>query len=60
MTGPGKFNGPDLSKEFHAYKLEWTENFIKTYIDNKLVLNFQHDKNMWEKGGYEGPNSWAG
>jgi beta-glucanase (GH16 family) len=40
MTGPGKFNGPDLSEEFHAYKLEWTENYIKTYIDNKLVLNF--------------------
>ena len=40
MSGPGQFSGPDLSEDFHTYKLEWTEQFIKTYIDGNLVLIF--------------------
>ena len=39
MSGPGQFSGPDLSEDFHTYKLEWTEQFIKTYIDGNLVLS---------------------
>lgn len=29
--------------EFHIYKLEWTEDYIRTYVDDKLLLNFPND-----------------
>lgn len=29
--------------EFHLYKLEWTEDYIRTYVDDKLLLNFPND-----------------
>lgn len=29
--------------EFHIYALEWTEDFIKTYVDGKLLLEFYND-----------------
>lgn len=29
--------------EFHVYRLEWTENYIRTYVDGKLLLNFEND-----------------
>ena len=37
--------------EFHVYALEWTENYIKTYVDGVLLLEFKNDKagndNTW-------------
>jgi beta-glucanase (GH16 family) len=37
--------------EFHVYALEWTEDFIKTYVDGKLFFTFTNDKkgdtNTW-------------
>ncbi len=30
--------------EFHVYAMEWTENYIKTYVDGKLLLEFKNDK----------------
>ena len=29
--------------EFHTYALEWTPNYIKTYVDGVLLLNFPND-----------------
>lgn len=29
---------------FHVYRLEWTENYIKTYVDGKELLSFDNDK----------------
>ena len=30
--------------EYHVYGLEWTEEYIKTYIDGELLLEFRNDK----------------
>lgn len=29
--------------DFHIYRLEWTENYIRTYVDDKLLLDFAND-----------------
>lgn len=29
---------------FHVYRLEWTEDYIKTYVDGNLLLSFDNDK----------------
>lgn len=29
--------------EFHIYRLEWTEDYIRTYVDGNLLLNFPND-----------------
>ena len=29
--------------DFHVYRLEWTENYIKTYVDGKPLLTFNND-----------------
>lgn len=29
--------GGDLSKDFHDYKIEWTPEYIKWYVDGKLI-----------------------
>ncbi len=29
--------------DFHVYRLEWTENYIRTYVDGNLLLNFPND-----------------
>lgn len=34
---------PGAQDEFHVYRLEWTENYIRTYVDDKLLLNFAND-----------------
>jgi beta-glucanase (GH16 family) len=43
----------DLSDDFHLYGLEWTEEYIKTTIDGKEVLNFPFDQDMFTKGGFD-------
>lgn len=30
--------------EFHIYALEWTEDYIRTYVDGKQLFNFNNDK----------------
>jgi beta-glucanase (GH16 family) len=32
-----KNNRQGFNEGFHNYKLEWTQNFIKFYVDNQLV-----------------------
>lgn len=29
--------------DFHLYRLEWTEDYIRTYVDGKMLLNFAND-----------------
>lgn len=29
--------------DFHAYRLEWTPEYIRTYVDGKMLLNFAND-----------------
>lgn len=30
--------------EYHVYALEWTENYIRTYVDGKELFYFENDK----------------
>ena len=29
--------------DFHIYRLEWTKDYIRTYVDDKLLLSFAND-----------------
>ena len=35
---------PTAQTEFHVYALEWTEDYIKTFIDGKQLFYFENDK----------------
>lgn len=35
---------PGAEDEFHIYALEWTPDYIKTYVDGKLLFSFFNDK----------------
>ena len=35
---------PGAENEYHVYALEWTEDFIKTFVDGVLLLEFRNDK----------------
>lgn len=37
-------NCPGAEGEFHVYALEWTEDYIQTYVDGKKQLYFPNDK----------------
>lgn len=30
--------------DFHIYRLEWTEDYIRTYVDGRILLSFDNDK----------------
>ena len=42
---------PGAESEYHVYALEWTEDYIKTYVDGEKLLEFKNDKsgndNTW-------------
>jgi len=48
----------DFSKGYHKFGLEWSEEYMFTYIDNPLkqvlYVDFRKRKNMWEFGQFEG------
>ena len=35
---------PGAENEYHVYALEWTEDYIKSYVDGVLLLEFRNDK----------------
>lgn len=35
---------PEAQDDFHVYRLEWTADYIRTYVDGKLLLSFNNDK----------------
>lgn len=60
----GYFNqAGSLANDFHTYELEWTKDYVKTYIDKKLVLNFDtKNRDMFTAGGFPRNvhNPWEG
>jgi beta-glucanase (GH16 family) len=44
----------DYSKEFHVYGMEWTEDYIFTYLDKPsfqtFYWQFDKKKTMWDRG----------
>jgi len=50
--------GLDSTKDFHTFGLEWSENYLYTYIDNRLlqvvsVAFGSSGGDMWSRGGFE-------
>ncbi|KAF8644719.1 hypothetical protein AX16_008308, partial [Volvariella volvacea WC 439] len=43
-------------REWHTYGLEWTEDFIRIYVDNKLKHMMEHKikKSFWDLGDFPG------
>jgi hypothetical protein len=41
----------NMEAEYHVYALEWTEDYIRTYVDGKEIFTFSNDKagnkNTW-------------
>ena len=47
----------DFTESFHTYGLEWSKDYLYTYIDNRLQQVLYVDftrKNMWNFGQFEG------
>ncbi|KAI9438525.1 glycoside hydrolase family 16 protein [Lactarius indigo] len=44
----------NYAQKFHTYTLEWTENFIKIYVDSRLknMVQLQVDKKQQTNGGF--------
>jgi beta-glucanase (GH16 family) len=46
----------DFSKGFHTFGLEWTENYLTTYMDGQawqtLYWEFDPKLTMWQRGGF--------
>lgn len=46
----------DYTKEFNTFGLEWSEDYIFTYLNSRLVqtlyTGFKKNKNMWELGQF--------
>ena len=46
----------DFTKEFHTFGVEWSEDYIYTYMDSRLIqvlfVNFKSSENMWERGNF--------
>ena len=39
----GKLEVPTAQSEFHVYAVEWTEEFIKGYVDGECYFTFEND-----------------
>lgn len=51
---------PSFSDTFHTYKLIWTQNNIKFYLDNVLIGTVEAGRGFWDRGHFSGlPNPWA-
>ncbi|KAH7390819.1 concanavalin A-like lectin/glucanase domain-containing protein [Phaeosphaeria sp. MPI-PUGE-AT-0046c] len=46
----------DFAKGFHTFGLEWTENYIFMYLDNRLkqVSYTKFKTPLWQEGGFSG------
>ncbi|KAF5353816.1 hypothetical protein D9758_010572 [Tetrapyrgos nigripes] len=41
-------------KDFHTYSLEWTEDFIRIYVDSRLhnMMDLRVKKGFWDRGDF--------
>lgn len=48
----------DFSKGFHTFGLQWSEDYLFTYLDSRLkqvfYMKFGSKDTMWERGQFEG------
>ena len=59
-------SGRDFSQDFHVFGLEWSEDMIFTYLDDRdnVVLQMPLNESLWSKGGFDKldgiDNPWEG
>jgi beta-glucanase (GH16 family) len=56
----GERHGGDYSTGFHTYRLDWTQDYLRTYVDNQQIFNVDVGSGFWAKGGFSGGNIWSG
>lgn len=39
--------------EFHLFRIDWTPDYIRSYIDGKLYFEFQNPKSSWEQWPFD-------
>ncbi|KAF2677058.1 glycoside hydrolase family 16 protein [Lentithecium fluviatile CBS 122367] len=48
----------DFSKKYHTYGLQWSKDYLFTYLDSRLkqvfYMKFDERQTLWEKGRFEG------
>ncbi|CAI6331820.1 unnamed protein product [Periconia digitata] len=48
----------DYSKDFHTFGLQWSEDTMFMYLDNRMkqvfYMKFDDKRTMWDKGGFSG------
>ncbi len=49
------FNDPEWSNKFHIWKMEWTTNFIKLYLDDQLLNTTSLNDTYNKRGDIENP-----
>ncbi|KAI9496870.1 concanavalin A-like lectin/glucanase domain-containing protein [Zychaea mexicana] len=54
-------DGTTFADDFHTYGLEWSEDGLRTYIDDETVLLVDFDKSFYERGAFPewSMNPWA-
>ncbi|KXN69865.1 glycoside hydrolase family 16 protein [Conidiobolus coronatus NRRL 28638] len=54
--------GQSFSDDFHTFTLEWTGDYLRTYVDNQPVLTVNYDKSYWDRGQFPSylNNPWQG
>jgi beta-glucanase (GH16 family) len=56
-TAGRKLRRTDYTEDFHVFGMEWTENYIFTYVDSRLVqvlfTGFKPKTTLWELGDFE-------
>ncbi|CAG5128870.1 unnamed protein product, partial [Candidula unifasciata] len=56
----GEKHSANYHTDYHTWRLDWTQDHLKTFIDNQLILDAEVGAGFWQKGGFSGSNPWAG
>lgn len=51
----GTIHEPSVTKEFHTYKLEWTEEILKWFVNDKLYFSYKNENQGESKWPYNKP-----
>lgn len=55
-SGQNQIRRSDYSKAFHTFGVEWSEDYLFTYIDTRLLqvffVKFNKYRSMWDRGGF--------
>jgi hypothetical protein len=56
----GEKHASNYHTDFHTWRLDWTQDHLKTFIDNQQIMDVEVGSGFWAKGGFSGGNIWAG